>query len=226
MTILTIFTASVPDAPEIEDTSWMEPSVLVGGSVVMPPVAYDLYMAFEPLHYAEAEFGFPLAQYCVAIASMFEVIDAAVRQGETEVIMDPATVPLAGIPWLGQFVGLSIQRHWSPELQRQQLNDRRGFRRGSPLGMARAAQTFLTGNKTVMLYERYTDDPWKLHVVTRIAETPDASLVLSALLSQKPAGIVMTHQTIDDETYDEAAALHATYNALSAAHPTYNSLGG
>ena len=221
---LTVITGPLPVVEVPIDTSWIEPNTLVGGSIEMPPFAYDLYMAMEPLHYAEAELGFPLAHYCMALGEMFRRVDEITRQGETAVIMDPNTVPVAGIPWLGQFIGLTINPQWSEQNQRNYLYNRSGFQRGTPRGMAAAAQQFLTGTQTVMLYERYEDNPWRLHVVTIDSETADPDLVLQALMNQKPAGIVLTYQEVSSETYDELAAAHATYNAVAAAHPDYDDI--
>lgn len=221
---MTIITGPISVVEVPGDTSWLEPPTLVGGHLVMKPFAYELYMAMEPLHYAEESLGFPLAYYCMAIASMFERVDEVARQGETAVIMDPHTVPIAGIRWLGQFVGLSINPAWDEQYQRNYLHNRSGFMRGTPMGMASAAQMFLTGTQTVILYERYEDDPWRLHVATIDSETPDPAAVLKALKRNKPAGILMTYQEITGETYDQLAGAHATYNAVAAAHPTYDTI--
>jgi len=94
--------------------------------------------------------------------------------------------------------------------------------------MRAAAQATLTGNKTVIINERDGDSAtqpidyaYYLTVETYQGQTPDPAMTQRALLSQKPAGIVLTYVTIAGQTYDQVRTRFATYAALLAAYPTY-----
>jgi len=78
---------------------------------------------------------------------------------------------------------------------------------------------YLTGNRSVTLFERDTS-AYHLTVRTFDAETPYPDRVLAALLSQKPAGLVMDYAVSDGLTYDEIAASGRTYDELTGFFPT------
>jgi calcineurin-like phosphoesterase len=107
------------------------------------------------------------------------------------------------------------------EAKKQILRDRLSWMRGTPAAMVAAAQTELTGAKRVVLRERFTGDPWKINVVTFTSETTDPSKVLDKLLSQKPAGIVLTHTVVDGQDYQILLDNHATYSDVLSTYATY-----
>jgi hypothetical protein len=109
----------------------------------------------------------------------------------------------------------------SMEAKKQILRDRLSWMRGTPAAMVAAAQTELTGAKRVVLRERFTGDPWKINVVTFTSETTDPSKVLDKLLSQKPAGIVLTHTVVDGQDYQILLDNHATYSDVLSTYATY-----
>ena len=201
-----------------------EGNVLVGGSVEMPPFAYELYQSLEPLHFGEYEQGYALAHYCKAIGLMFDYIDQLARQYEWESIVDPNEVPREGIRWLAQFVGVQIQRGTSEGAMRAKLLDRSGWYRGTPLAIANAAASTLTGDRKVILIERDDDNAWQLRVITATDETPNPSKTLDAVLEVKPAGIILDHQVLDTISYDLLAANYASYNAVQAGFTDYDDL--
>jgi hypothetical protein len=86
--------------------------------------------------------------------------------------------------------------------------------------MVAAAQPHLTDSKTVMLFERDTS-AYHLSVRTLTDETPDEDKVLRALMSQKPAGIVLDYDTVSGQTYLQLRTDYATYTLVEADYETY-----
>jgi hypothetical protein len=86
-------------------------------------------------------------------------------------LMDVTRVPSKAIDWLGQFVGVKPVEGLTDTQKIQRIIAREGFSRGTPAGMKAAAAIFLTGTKSVILYERDTS-PYHMSVQTYRSETP------------------------------------------------------
>jgi|SRR5215472_5234477 len=108
------------------------------------------------------------------------------------ILVDANRVPDVAIPWLAQFVGTPITTGMPPAQQRTQLTGLGTWKRGTVAALQAAPLPFLTGSKTVIVKERDTD-PYHLQVMTYANETPNSATVLAALLTQKPAGLVMNY---------------------------------
>lgn len=183
---------------------------------VVSPTAEEAYAGLVPWNTAD-ENVWDLLKYVQSITLGLDEINQIVRDTDERpgwsIIMDVDNAPAKYLPWLAQFVGVVVDYGLSEADQRQQIKDTQGFRRGTPASMRAAAQLYLTGSKSVIIDERDTS-PYHLRVRTFDSETPDPARVEAALLSEKPAGLVMEYLVTNGLTYDEIAATGKTYNEL------------
>jgi len=107
-------------------------------------------------------------------------------------LVDASRVPDVAIPWLAQFVGSDVVIGVPASVQRTQLTGLGTWKRGTVAALKAAPVPYLTGSQTVIVKERDTG-PYHLEVMTYANETPNQAAALAALLSQKPAGLVMTY---------------------------------
>lgn len=128
--------------------------------------------------------------------------------------------------WLG-LPHRSASQLWLPGSYDQKLDALKAklsWMRGTAPAMVSAAQATLIGTRRVVLRERFTGDPWKINVVTFTDETPDAAATLAALLTQKPAGIILTHTVVTGQDYQLLLDNHASYSNVRSTYATYAGL--
>lgn len=187
--------------------------------------AERLYGMLAPLAQRDPLAGWSLLIYVNAIGAMFELVEDWVRDTPAGVgwslLLDLNRCPPEALPWLAQFVGVRLLPDSTPEEQRARIASTDGWARGTPASMRGAAVATLTGRQRVIFRERY-GDPYALDVFTYTAETPDPAATLAALLSQKPAGIVMTYEAQDGQDYQLVKDTHATYADVRAAYSNYS----
>jgi len=191
-------------------------------------VTQELYDALLPLAYDDARYDDALWKYCCSIAGMIQDIEDLSRDRHIEGdhvagwggLVDLNLTPDYALPWLGQFVGVLPIAGVEAEANRDRISAKVGFSRGSPEAMRAAAQVYLLGNKTVNLYERDTS-PYHMTVYTYVAETVSEDLVLAALMSQKPAGIILDYQVIYGQTWGELKALKPTWQNVKNDYPNW-----
>lgn len=170
-------------------------------------VADDLHDALGAWASQDEDLGWPLLTFLGGIGQTLQWLSDLVRDSDDgrpgwSSAMDPDLIPAAGLDWLGQFTGVRFVDPTTEQGKRDGIKAHVNWNRGTPAAMRTAAQTTLTGNKTVNILER-TSSAWTMTVVTRTSETPDAAATLKALMSQKPAGIVLTHVVSDEPIIDE-----------------------
>jgi len=196
--------------------------------------AADLYDRLTAIAKQDASLGYPLANYSGAIGTMLQVVDDYARDQTVNgknapgwsQLLDPLRCPVEALPWLGMFVGVVVDTAQSEAQQRIQVQQANGWQRGTTGAIVAAAASQLTGTKSVTVVER---DPaaspsqpaYGLSVYTRNGETPSPSKVLAALLTQKPAGVILNYQTIADVTYQDIFTNYATYQAIFTTFSTY-----
>jgi P2-related tail formation protein len=137
------------------------------------------------------------------------------------ILVDVDRAPAKALPWLAQFVGVSLDQSLSEAAQRNQIKETAGFNRGTPAAIIDATQRHLTGTKDVIMIERYQGSAYKLYVATRTAQTPNPTITQADVVSQKPAGIVLTYQTLTGQTYNELLADSALYSNVFSNYLTY-----
>lgn len=163
-----------------------------------------------------------LAVYADALGLMFEQVQEIVVDGDQPGWTVPVTLSKAKVlDWLGQFLGVRLQPLLTESERRTAIEKVEGFSRGTPAAMRAAAARTLTGNKTVNIDERIGGNAYNLSVVTYTAETPDASITEAALLALKPAGIVLTYQVLDGQTYVDLEGDYTDYADVKSTFADY-----
>ena len=197
-----------------------------------PPIlesfADSLYDAVAPLAWLDYTVGFALAYYCGALGAMFQAVDSVARDTPEgpgwSAVVDLERCPDAWLPWLGQFIGVTVPPGATPAEQRAWIAGTDGFKRGTPDAIRTAAGLHLTNSRTVFLTERFGGDAYALAVRTLTTETPDTAQTLADIIAAKPAGIVLDYATTPGPTYDIVKVTLATYTALRASAATYDEM--
>lgn len=182
----------------------------------MSVAAERLYSALRPLAEADEANGWALAHVCVAIARMLDTVADLSRDDEARgrpgwaIALDPDATPAEWLPWLAQFVGVTVPVSLPEDARRLRIRETDGFKRGTPAAVRGAARQHLTGTGTVYLTERH-GSPYLVTVATVAGETPSPAAVNAALQQQKPAGLILTH----------AVVVGGDFNALRDTHPDF-----
>lgn len=184
-----------------------------------------LYARWDPYWSLDAENGYVLKHLAAVLASPREDLDLIIRDSDTyeawQLIFDPLLCPVWVLPWLAQFVGVTLQASDTIALARARIKAAAGLYRGTQRAIRESVQTTLTGTQTVRIVKT---GPWALSVLTRTAETPDAAAAERAARAQKPAGVVMTVAVSDEPFIDEFTrtidAITATIDSLTLADVT------
>lgn len=188
-------------------------------------MASDVYAELSPLTEQDATYGYPLRTLVQALCKMIEDVDELVREGtggETSwsALFDPTRTPEEGLAWLGQLLGVPVNRGESIDTRRARVVAAAGINRGTKAAMTAAAAIHLTGTKHVLFIER-TSDAYHFGVRTRSSETPDPTQTLADLISAKPAGLIMDYTTYDGVTFEDSLLADPTYADSTTAHATY-----
>lgn len=196
-------------------------------------VAELLYDAVSPLAYADAEHGYALLHICHAgtLALVTPYSWAMDDESETRpgwsVLLDLEEAPDEALDWLGQFNGSRLPDGLSEAERRSRIVSADGAERGTPGSIVAAVEPLLTGTKTVLMRERYNsatplvDAPWHLQVTTLTSETPDPDAVEAAILTQKPAGIVLDYHTVDGQDWQSVLDNNTDWTDVDATFDTW-----
>jgi hypothetical protein len=145
--------------------------------------AEALWDQMLPLTYAEGWYQYPLLKYLDGIGQMLQELDTLSHSDiPWEGMLHLDTIKSDALQWLGQFLGVTIDRTLEDSDQRQQIRDHIGWQRGTPKAFMDAIRTRLTGTKTVQLYERDTS-AYHFTVVTFSDETPSADWPVTNLVA-------------------------------------------
>jgi len=163
------------------------------------PWTYMMYDAMQPLTWADESLGWPMLWYFKAIAYNYhEPYEFAVDPG-WELALNVDEVPSWWLNWLAQFVGIPVLTFalLDSQTKRNTIKDAPGWHRGTLAAMINAAKGTLSGNQTVICYERYNptvsgDQAYHITFITYQSETPNQSVTLAALMAAKPGGIQLS----------------------------------
>lgn len=188
-----------------------------------------LYDSLAPLMAQDAQNGFAGQILCGAFATMLDPAAYVARDDEDgnlpgfAVLFDVDNLQAEWLPWLAQFVGDSsaVQNSTDVAAQRTLIKTPVNYVRGRPGAIRVAAQTTLTGTKSVLLLQRTGGNPWTVTIWTYDTETPNPPATKLAILSAMPAWLVPTISVVPFGSYATVAASHATYTLEEAAHPSY-----
>ena len=188
-------------------------------------VGESLYASMAPIAIATDDEGrdWPLLKFCGAITSGLEqahtyIADNADGPGWRSVL-DPWTAPEAALPYLAQFTGVTLEPALTVEQQRSKIALPENLARGTVAAMVAAAQRTLTGAKSVSIGERYGGNAYQLFVRTNADETPDEAATRAALLTQKPAGIVMDYDVVTGQAWSDVEATYDDWADVVAQLP-------
>jgi hypothetical protein len=107
------------------------------------------------------------------------------------------------------------------ELKRSRIEELPATRRGKPDAIVKAVQSYLIGDKTVLLQERPGGNPWRLVVVTFSEETPNEALIREVLEEYVPAGIVVEYTAVPANNWLVIRTEYATWKAVKEAFVTW-----
>jgi hypothetical protein len=188
--------------------------------------AQRVYEKLEPLQFDEESLDWPLARYVGVLGSMFQEIDDYASDGPNDeagysVLVDLNRAPSKALPWLAQFVGVRLDLSLSDAGQRTMIRSTAGFNRGTKASLIAAAQRHLTGPKDVIMIERYQGSAYRLYMATRAAQTPNSATTLADIMTQKPAGIVLTYETLVGQSFNELLADSALFSNVFSNYLTF-----
>lgn len=188
-------------------------------------VTEQVYAALTPYTNEDEAQDWALLKFVDAICEVyFEAIDELVSDRDYPgwyILFDPDLCPAEYLPYLAQYVGVTLEPSLTEQEQRDKIKLPENFKRGTPAALRRAIERTLTGNKTILLDERHDDEAYQLRIRTFATETPSESATLAAILTQKPAGLALTYDAIEGQSWDDLVADHADWNAVLADYATW-----
>jgi hypothetical protein len=181
---------------------------------VLKSFAQSVYDGLYPFQADDANNGYSLATFITALGEMFQVVEDYSRDqvisgklapGWSQLV-DINRAPVAALPWLGQFVGVTLPDNLTEASQRQQIQQVNGWGRGTKAAILAAPAPYLTGTKTVILRERF-GDAYTYQVLTKYSETPVADWPATNLMPNGGAevdtsGYSATNGTVTRVTND------------------------
>lgn len=185
----------------------------------------ELVVELQPYIDADPTGGRDTLAYIAGVAAMAEPIASLVRDADGRPgwsdMFDPWRCPRDFLMIPAQVKGVVLNPSDSEEVQRAKIDAGDGISRGSITAQIIAAQSTLTGAKTVIPQERFNGNAWRQRFITRPAETPSPDLTLAAIKSQKPVGIVALHEVFDGITWDDLAGLAVTWADVASTFSTW-----
>jgi hypothetical protein len=136
---------------------------------------------------------------------------------------------LTNLAYLAQFVGVVLQAGLAADAQAQRVRSTDGFKRGSPSGIIGAAQQHLTGNKTVVLREKWNPDTaarddYHAQIITYAPETPDPAQVADDVNRQDPGGIIFHFSVLDGQDWQSVKTQYPTWLAVRNAYGSWQAV--
>jgi hypothetical protein len=142
----------------------------------------------------------------------------------TSDLVDPYAADKAWLPWLAMMLGATLDQSLPEAAQRNNLRDSTsGLRAGTKQALITATQPYLSGTKSVMVFDHSTDagngvgigTEWDVLIVTRADETPTGIDVPALLAPAKPAGVKLWHRVYT-----------ASWSTIMTKYPTWADWAG
>lgn len=186
-----------------------------------------VYAELGPYTVGDEDQGWHLLRFVDAICEvLFETIHQLVSDRDDlpgwAILLDPDLCPAPALPYLAQYAGVQLEPSLTEAQQREKIRLPENFKRGTLAAMEQAVKRTLTGTQTVLIEERHDDSAYKLWVRTFAFETPDPDATEAAVLSQKPAGIVLTYEAVTGQTWSDLVADHADWDAVVSDYADWN----
>lgn len=138
--------------------------------------------------------------------------------------LDPYETPDEALGWLAQFTGVLREAAWTNDQLRDAIARPSGFARGTPAAIIDAAKRTLTGTKRVDMIERFGGNAYHLFMRTLPVETPDESSTRAAILSEKPAGLVLDYEASAVRSWADLDADFSSWSAVDTAYASWGEL--
>jgi hypothetical protein len=117
-------------------------------------------------------------------------------------LLDPDTCPPAGLPFLGQMVGVQVPPGATAVTARALVKAHGGWGTGHARRHHRRRPTHVDRREARHLTER-DGSPYRVKVTTYTAETPDTAALEAAVNAALPAGLVATFDLLTGWTVAE-----------------------
>ena len=194
---------------------------------VMTEVGQDLYDALEPLAYADASLGWPLANYCASIGLILEEIAQLVRTDDAgndgwSAFADPNRCPDDFLYTLAQWAGVRYPRRMSTGDLRVLIGPTApGLWRGTKAAIVASVRRYLTPDGYLYFEERADGDPYKLRIYTYEQTTLDEAAIEAELPNIIPAGLILDYEMRSGQTYYMLDRDLSSYAAVRSTYTSY-----
>jgi hypothetical protein len=201
--------------------------VSTGTPPTMTTVGADLYAALEPLAYADASLGWPLANYVSAIGLILEDAAVLVRTDDSgndgwSAFADPARCPDSYLYTLAQWAGVRYPRRMSLTDLRELIGPHApGVWRGTKAAILDAVQRWLEPGGLLYFEERADGDPYKLRIFTYTFDTLDEAAIQTELLNVIPAGLILDYEVREGPTWAQLHTSEGTWGAVKSNFATW-----
>lgn len=183
--------------------------------------------------------GFPLKRWISGLADQVGDVATVVKRidyeppdgrddpsQEVSELVDSTLADAAWLPWLAQLLGVRRITNLTEAQQRAAIGSAvSGFRAGTKEAVGVAAQTTLSGTKSVAVYDHSVARPgdgggeWDVLIVVRSSEMPGggATDIINGVIAAeaKPVGVML-----------HVASVDATWTVLQTNRPTWASWNG
>lgn len=176
----------------------------------------------------DEELGWPLLIYWGSLAARWQEIEDLVRESRLgpgfSQILNIERIPAKGLPWVAQFNGVSFLPGMNEAEQRARATSTDGRKRGTVRALMAAAQRHLTGERVVVLQERYEGSAKRLGVVTYRRETPTPELTRQDIEEQLPWWIRLIYGVEEGWDYFTLRVEQPTYAAVRERYASYRNI--
>jgi hypothetical protein len=162
---------------------------------------------------------FALRKFCEALCDPIQPVYDQVRERDDQpapwsITLDPANCPVAGLPYLAQYVGAQPTPSMDEAQMRAEISEPTGWRRGQPGAIKLIAQRELTGTKWVRIRPR-TPSAGHIYIRTLASETPNQARVKAELEARGvPAWEVLSYEAIAGISWEDVEASWESWEAL------------
>lgn len=190
-----------------------------------------VYNQLAPTFFREDErYGWAGALFLSAYASMLDPAAQIVQSNGGHpgyaILFEPASCPVAWLPWLGQFVGippelsLAMVKTGQVATLRTWIKSPINYTRGKAAAMRLAGEATLTGTKTLYFYVKYGGVAFEVKAASLVAETPSPTATREAIESMMGAWEVLKYETVTGGTLASFEAAHPKLSESEAANAT------
>jgi hypothetical protein len=210
------------------------------------PLALDRYRRLGAQTHDDAKGGWLLAGLVDAKASMYDEAEQVAHDDDQDrpgwvAATDPLTCHRSFLPWAAQLYGTSVPvENIAPgvpdatvDRERQRVNARGLYRRGSTQAIVMALAAATTGQRLPIVRERYDpthpsdDKAWHTTLRYRTADVTNPTLLYALAVDPtiKPAGLTIHILIEDRRDYDQSSVDFPTYQDRTTGNASYDDTG-